>query len=111
MSVLRRTRQHRCLLLGVVARANQRSTFANLKTTRQRLDAEHCKLIGMHPAIDRKVIARRLQVLTDGDDVGVARGSHIAQQLEHFVVMLANAEHDSCFRDQAARLELPEHRQ
>ncbi len=111
MSVLRRTRQHRCLLLGVVARANQWPAFANLKTTRQRLDAEHRELIRMHPAIDRKVIARRLQVLTDGDDVGVARGSHIAQQLEHFVVMLANAEHDSRFRDQAARLELLEHRQ
>ena len=65
----------------------------------------------MHPAIDRQVVARRLQVLADGQDVRLACGADVVHQGEHLVVALTDPHHDAGLGDQSAALELREHRE
>ena len=51
----------------------------------------------MHPAVDRRVLRRGLQVLADRDDVDAVR-AQVAHRLDDLVVRLAEADDDPRLR-------------
>src|SRR4051794_14773571 len=57
------------LLVCAVARADERPGEHGAEAERLALLAEPAELVGVHPAVDRRVLRARLQVLADGDDV------------------------------------------
>src|SRR5690242_7393783 len=57
------------LLVGAVARADERAGEDGAEAERLALLAEPAELVGMHPAVDRRVLCARLQVLADRHDV------------------------------------------
>ena len=61
------------LLVGAVGGANQRPGEDRAEAERLALLAEPAELVGMHPAVDRRVLGRGLEVLADRDDVDAVR--------------------------------------
>ena len=57
------------LLVGAVRRANERAREDGAEAERLALLAEPAELVGMHPAVDLRVLRRGLEVLADRDDV------------------------------------------
>src|SRR6185295_14964509 len=57
------------LLVGAVARADERAGEDRAEAERLALLAQPAELVGVYPAVDRRVLRRRLEVLTDRDDV------------------------------------------
>src|SRR5262249_28677499 len=86
------------LLVGAVRRAHERSGEDRAEAERLALLAEPAELVGVHPAVDRRVLRRRLQVLADGHDVDAAR-SQVAHRVDDLVVRLAEADDDPGLRE------------
>ena len=57
------------LLVGAVARANQRTGEDRAEAERLALLAVPAELIGVHPPVDLRVLRTRLQILSDLDHV------------------------------------------
>src|SRR5204862_7493647 len=76
------------LLVGPVARADERAREDGAEAERLALLAEPPELVGMHPAVDRRVLRARLQVLADGDDVDAVR-AQVPHRLDDLGVRLA----------------------
>src|SRR5581483_7864790 len=85
------------LLFGAVRRSNQRPGEDGAEAERLALLAEPAELVGMHPAVDLRVLRARLEVLADGDDVDAVR-PQVAHRLDHLVVRLAEADDDAALR-------------
>ena len=68
------------LLLGVVTGPDQWSAFTDLEAPGKGAVLHAHKLIRMNPTVYGEVIASRLKVLTDGDDVRIALGSDIVHE-------------------------------
>src|SRR3954447_18096223 len=85
------------LLVGAVARADERAGEDRAEAERLALLAEPAELVGMHPAVDLRVLRARLEVLADGDDVD-AVGAEVAHRLDDLVVRLAEADDDPALR-------------
>src|SRR3954447_143172 len=85
------------LLVGAVARADERAGEDRAEAERLALLAEPAELVGMHPAVDPRVLRARLQVLADGDDVDAVR-AQVAHRLDDLVVRLAEPDDDSGLR-------------
>ena len=96
------------LLLGVIAGSDQRTALTDFEACRKGRLAKPREFVGVHPAVDRKVVSGGLQVLPDREDVAVAPGPDIAQELENLVLMLADPQHDARLGDETVRLELLE---
>ena len=85
------------LLVGAIARADERAGEDRAEAERLALLAEPRELVGVHPAVDRGVLRARLEVLADRHDVD-AVGAQVAQRLDHLVVRLAEADDDAALR-------------
>src|SRR6266516_2375579 len=69
------------LLVGAVARADERSREDRAESERLALLAEPTELVRMHPAVDPGVLCARLQVLADRDNVD-AMFAEVADRLD-----------------------------
>src|SRR5262245_39654862 len=101
------------LVIGVVARAHERAGLNDLEAARQALLLERRELLGRDPAVDGEVVARGLEVLPDREDVaGILAGAggplNVIEQVDHFLVALADADHDARLRDAALLLHPPQ---
>src|SRR5438105_13288625 len=85
------------LLVGAVARTDERPGEDRAEPHRLALLAEPAELVGVHPAVDRRVLGARLEVLADRDDVD-AICAQVAQRLEDLVVRLAETDDDARLR-------------
>ena len=94
------------LFFSVVTRPDQGAAFADFKAPCKRRVLESCKFIGMGPALDRQVVAGRLQILTDGENVRIAPCANVIHQLIDLLFLLANPHHDPGLGDKAVGLEL-----
>jgi hypothetical protein len=81
------------LLVGAVARADERAREDRAEAELLALLAEPAELVRVHPAVDLGVLRRRLEVLADRDDVDAVR-AQVAHRLDHLVVRLAEADDD-----------------
>src|SRR6185437_5088174 len=81
------------LLVGAIARANERPGEDRAEAERLALLAEPAELVGMHPAVDLRVLRARLEVLADRDDVDAVR-PQVAHRVDDLVVRLAEADDD-----------------
>ena len=63
----------------------------------------------MHPPVNWQVVAGRLEVLANRDDVGARCGLNVVENLEHLVVALTDPNHDARLRDKSRRFEDREH--
>src|SRR5207253_11328115 len=78
----------------VVRAAHQWPGFHMTEAELERLHFEHRKFLRGHVSRDRQVVGRRPKVLTDGQDLDVMR-PQIAEDLDHLVQLLPQAEHDA----------------
>ena len=62
------------LLVRPVRRAHERAREDRAESHPLALLAEHPELVGVHPAVDGRMLGRRLEVLADGDDVDARAG-------------------------------------
>src|SRR2546421_7303619 len=85
------------LLVGPVARADERAGEDRAEAHRLALLAEPAELVGVHPAVDRRVLRRRLEVLADRDHVDAVR-AQVAERLDDLVVRLPQADDDPALR-------------
>src|SRR5256714_4592493 len=85
------------LLVRAVARAHERPREHGAEAERLALLAEPAELVRVHPAVDRRVLRARLQVLADRDDVD-AVFTEVAHRLDDLVVRLAEADDDPRLR-------------
>src|SRR2546430_8443871 len=85
------------LLVGAVARADERSREDRAESERLALLAEPTELVRMHPAVDPGVLCARLQVLADRDDVD-AVFAEVAQRFDDLVVRLPQPDDDPGLR-------------
>lgn len=99
------------LLFGVITRPHERPALADFETSIQRRFPKAGELIWVDPAIDGKVVASRLEVLADGDDVAIAPGADVIEKLQHLVLVFADSEHDAGLGDETVGLELLKHLQ
>ena len=97
------------LLFGVVARTHERSALADFESPLERRIPKPGELVGVHPAIDRKVVASRLKVLADGEDVTITPGADVIKKFENLMLMFTDTEHDASLGDEPVGLELLEH--
>src|SRR4051794_29893733 len=88
------------LLVRAIARADERSGEDRAEAERLALLAEPTELVGMHPAVDRRVLRARLEVLADRHDVDAVR-AHVAHRLDDLVVRLAETDDDPALRQDA----------
>src|SRR5579884_1283688 len=70
------------LLVGAVARADERAREDRAEAQGLALLAEPAELVGMDPAVDRGVLRARLEVLADRDDVDAVL-PQVAHRLHH----------------------------
>ena len=82
------------LLVGAIARAHERPGEDGAEAERLALLAQPAELVRVHPAVDRRVLARRLQVLADRDHVDAVR-AQLAHRLDDLVVRLAEPGDDA----------------
>jgi Ca2+:H+ antiporter len=80
--------------LFVVARAHHGARGDVGKAHRLTLALPAREDVGVHVAQHRQVAVRGLQVLADGQHLDVV-GAHVAHHFEHFLVGLAEADHDA----------------
>src|SRR5438105_2026342 len=85
------------LLVGAIARADERAREDRPEAERLTLLAEPAELVGVHPAVDPDMLGARLQVLADRDDVDPVR-AQVAHRLDDLVVRLAEADDDAGLR-------------
>src|ERR687885_3010120 len=85
------------LLVRPVARADEWPGEHRPEAQRLALLAEPAELVRVHPAVDRRVLRRGLEVLADRDDVDAVR-AEVAHRLDHLVVRLAEADDDAALR-------------
>jgi hypothetical protein len=85
------------LLVCPVARADEGAREDRAEAQRLALLAEPAELVGVHPAVDRRVLGTRLQVLADRHDVDSVCAK-VAQRLDDFVVRLPQADDDPRLR-------------
>src|SRR5207237_6607884 len=85
------------LLVGPVARANERPGEDRTEAERLAPLAEPAELVRVHPAVDPGVLRARLEVLPDRDDVD-AVPAQVAHRVDHLVVRLAQADDDPGLR-------------
>src|SRR5437879_5112615 len=85
------------LLVGAVARTDERPGEDRAEAERLALLAEPAELVGVHPAVDRRVLRARLEVLADRDDVD-AVVTQVAQRVDDLVVRLAEPDDDPGLR-------------
>src|SRR5204862_2066614 len=81
------------LLVRAIARAHERPREHRAESERLALLAEPAELVRMDPAVDRRMLRARLEVLADRDDVD-AVGAQVAHRLDDLVVRLAEADDD-----------------
>ncbi len=109
--------EHVRLFVGEVARADERSGDDELDAFGFSDAFVFFELVGMDPAVDREVVAGRLEVLTDRDDVarvasrlvvfvawsGVVGGhrDEVVEELEDFFFAFADSDHDPGLGDGA----------
>ena len=98
----------RGLLVGVVAGAHERAGFDDAQADAEGELLPVPELLGRHPAVDLPVLRGGLQVLAEREDVHLL-GGDVAQALFDLGRRLAEAEHDSGLRGEAARLGVAEH--
>src|SRR5262249_16955165 len=72
------------LLVGAVARANERPREDGPEAESLALLAEPAELVRVHPAVDGGVLRTRLEVLPDRDDIH-AIGAQVAHRVDHLV--------------------------
>src|SRR6266545_3436055 len=75
------------LLVRAVRAAHERTREDRAEAERLALLAQPAELVRMHPAVDRRVLRRGLQVLADRHDVDAVR-AQVAQRLDHLVVTI-----------------------
>ena len=75
------------LLVGPVAGADERAGEDGAEAQRLALLAEPAELVGMHPAVDPRVLVGRLEVLADRDHVNTVL-AQVAHGVDHLVVRL-----------------------
>src|SRR5213082_1193590 len=85
------------LLVGAVARADERPREDRAEAERLALLAEPAELVGVHPAVDLRVLGARLEVLADRDHVDTV-SAQVAHRLDDLVVRLAKADDDPGLR-------------
>ncbi len=85
------------LLVGPIARADERAREHRAEPERLALLAEPAELVGMHPAVDPRVLRARLEVLADRDDVDAVL-AQVAHRLDHLVVPLPETDDDPALR-------------
>src|SRR6266511_3410125 len=85
-------------LLGVVTRAHQRTRRHRLEAHRVRLALELRELVGVPVAHDRKMVARRPQVLADRQHLDTVLAKD-AERLEQLLLRLAEPGHEPGLRD------------
>ena len=93
----------------MIRTAHQRAGLDDPEAPRQALNPVLIELLGGDPAIDGQVVAGRLKVLADGQDVGVGHRADVVHEREDLLVMLPDAHHDAGLREKAAPLDLPQH--
>ena len=64
--------------------------------------SQRLELVGRHEALDLGVLARRLQVLADGEEVDVGR-AQVVHHLQHLLALLAQAHHDARLGEHGGR--------
>src|SRR5689334_18176851 len=96
------------MLLRVVAAAYQGTALHETETARKAFLAEAREPIGMDEFDHGQVLLRGLQVLTEREHVA-PNAAQIVHGLEHFVVLLAEAEHHAALRAQTGLLRAHEH--
>ena len=92
------------MLFSVVGAAHHWAGLDNPESALQTFNLEDVELLRFDPAIDGEVIARRLEILPDGEDVGLGALPDIVHELEHFVIALPDAEHDAGLGNEAGFL-------
>src|SRR4051812_35793907 len=85
------------LLVSVVGRANEWTDGGVLECQLSRLRLEHGEYRRVDVALDRQVMWRRLQVLTDGEHVDLVR-PHIAHYCNDLGIGLAKTDHQARLR-------------
>src|SRR4051794_14686100 len=93
------------LLVGAVARADEWAGEDRAEAERLSLLAEPPEFVGVHPAVDGRVLRARLEVLPDRDDVDAVL-AQVAHRLHHLVVALAEADDDPALRQHGVVREL-----
>src|SRR5439155_12799857 len=86
------------LLVRPVARADEWAREHRAEADRLALLAEPAELVRVHPAVDRRVLRRGLQVLADRDDVH-AVCAQVAHRLDDLLVRLPEAHDDPALRE------------
>src|SRR5205814_1984286 len=77
----------------VMGRAGERARRHHQKTLRISDRLKGLELIGCDEALYRRVLAGWLQILADRDEI-YARRAHIVHDLEYFIALLAETDHD-----------------
>src|ERR671936_1866311 len=85
------------LLVRAVARADERPREDRAEAERLALLPEPAELVRVHPAVDRRVLRRRLQVLADRDNVDAVL-AQVAHRLDDLLVRLPQADDDPGLR-------------
>src|SRR5439155_16505955 len=85
------------LVASVVARAHERPRLDVLEPEGRSLDLHLGELVGVVIALDRQMLQRRPQVLTDREDVDVDRAERL-ERLRQLGPRLAEADHERALR-------------
>ena len=85
------------LLVGPVARADERAREHRSEPECLALLPEPAELVGVHPAVDRRVLRARLEVLADRDHVDAVL-AQVAHRLDDLVVPLSETDDDPALR-------------
>jgi len=88
------------LHVGVVAGADERAGLDDFPADVEADVAVPVELLGGDPAVDGEVVARGLEVLADGEDVGLGLVVDLFHEVDDLGVFLADADHDAGLRDQ-----------
>src|SRR5581483_6548838 len=86
------------LLVGAVGAAHERAGEDRAEAERLALLPEPAELVGMDPAVDRRVLRARLEVLADRHDVDAVL-PQVAQRLDDLVVRLPEPDDDPGLRE------------
>src|SRR5205807_4152036 len=98
-------RRGMALLVGAVRRANERPREDGAEAERLALLPEPAELVRVHPAVDRRVLRRGLEILADRHDVDAVR-AQVAHRLDDLVVGLPQADDDPGLRQHRVVREL-----
>ena len=95
------------LFVGVITGADQSAAFHDAEADAQAEVFPVEKFFRRSPARNRQVLRGRLEILADGEDVGLV-GGDVADRLFNFVLLFADAEHNAGLGDEAAALRVAE---